>query len=78
MHLIPYATHAKAVVLIEAAAGYTGTAVVQSAAPSAARTVLCTTPPVPAEANAAVGPIVVAVTAREACESAFVRGLLVG
>ncbi len=78
MNLIPNATHAKAVTLKVVDADYIGIGEGQSAVPSADRIVLCTTPPVTAGANGVVGTSVVAVTAREACESAFVRGLLVG
>ena len=78
MNLIPYATHAKAALLIAVAAAYTGIVGVEYAVPSAARIVLCTTPPVTEVAKVEVGSIEVAVTAREACESAFVCGLLVG
>jgi hypothetical protein len=62
---IPYATHAKAVLLIVVVAVYIGIVVVQFAVPSVVRIVLCTTPPVTVVANVVVGSIVVAVTARE-------------
>ena len=48
--LLPYATHAKAVPLIEAEAVYTRKVKVQSAAPSIARTVINITPPVSGDA----------------------------
>ncbi len=78
MHLIPYATHAKAVRLTVVDAAYIGIDVGQVAIPSSVRIVLCTTPPETEVANVIVCTIAVAVTAREACESAFVRSLLVG
>ncbi len=68
MVLIPYATNTKAVVLIAAVAAYIGIVVVQSAVPSEARRVLCTTPPGAVAANG-VCPTVGAVTAREARET---------
>jgi len=76
--LIPYATHANAVLLTVEAAAYIGIVVEQKAEPSDVRIVLCTTPPATEAAKGDVRTKVEAVTAREACESAFVRGLLVG
>ncbi len=78
MHLIPYATHAKAVRLIAAAAEHIGTAVVQSAAPSVVRIVLCTTPPETEVANVVVCTIAVAVTAREGGKSRAIGSTCVG
>ena len=78
MNLIPHATNAKAVSLIEVVADHIGIVVAQSADPSEARTVLCTNPPETGVANVGVRAIEAAVTAREACESTFIRGLLVG
>ena len=78
MHLIPYATHAKAVVLTVGEAVYIGIVVVQCAVPSGVRTVLCTTPPVTVAANAGVGAIVDAVTDREAGKSTLISGSCVG
>ena len=72
MHLIPYATHAKAVKLNVEVAEHTGIVVAQPAEPSEVRIVLCTTPPVTVVANVVVCSTEVAVTAREACESAFI------
>ncbi len=69
MNLIPYATHAKAEVLIVGVAVYIGNAEVQPAGPSAARIALYTTPPVAADTNTAVRSIVVTITARKACET---------
>lgn len=74
MNLIPNATHGNAGSLIVGAAVYIGIVVGQSAEPSGVRT----TPPETVVANVVVGTIEAAVTAREACESTFVRGLLVG
>ncbi len=78
MHLIPYATHAKAVVQIVVEATNIGIDVVQSAEPSVARIDLCTTPPVTDGANEVVCPIEAAGTAREACESTFIGSACVG
>ena len=76
--LIPYATHAKAVLHRVVVAVYIGNAVVQNAEPSVARIVLCTTPPETEVANGVVRPIAAADTAREACESAFIGSACVG
>ncbi len=78
MHLIPNATNTKAVALLDVGAGDTGIVVVQPSVPSGVRIGLCTTPPGTEVANVDVCTNDVAVTAREACESAFVRSLLVG
>jgi hypothetical protein len=78
MHLIPYATHAKAVRLNVVEAEYTGIEVVQTAAPSDVRIDLCTTPPVTEVANVAVCSIGVAVTAREGGKSRAVGSTCVG
>ena len=79
MHLIPYATHAKADSLIVAGAVNIGIVVGQFAVPSEARKALCTTPPATEVANEAVCTIDVAeATAREACESAFIGSACVG
>ena len=76
--LIPYATNTKAESLIAGVAEYSGIVAGQVAVPSEARIVLCTTPPVTEAANAGVGTIGEAVTAREACESAFIGSACVG